>query len=233
MKRLLSAFGMFVLYVCFGALLGQGAVVGYLWSTGFLSPDKLREIDAVMRDFTPADVKAAAKAKAEAPTPTLADVARARALAQRDMELREQSLRQRADQLQLEQTKLIEQQAQYAAQRKQFEQELAQMREATSSEHVENARQTIESMKPRQAKEQLLRMVDSGDVDEAVAMLSAMPLARRAKLVGEFKTEDESRQLADLLRRIREGEPELKQIDAAAAKVGPGTGPAPTLGANP
>lgn len=217
MSKLLNSLGGLILYLSLGTILAQCAAVGYLWSHGYLSPAKLAEIDAVLRDFTPAGAKAADEtSKAE---PSTEQIARARALAQRDIELREQALRQRAEQVKHERLKLAEEIARYNQMKSGFENQLAQLHNTTAEASAEQARQVIENLKPKQAKDQLLRMIDGGEMEPAVQMLAAMSPARRVKVCSEFKTDDEAKKLAEIVRRIREGEPDLKVIDAAKTQI--------------
>lgn len=223
MNRLLGSIGSLALYLSLGTVIAQCAALGYLWTTGYLSPLKLREIDAVMRDFRPPEARNVAKTGLAPVIPSSEEVARARALAQRDLELREQSLRHRAELVKAESAKLAEQIARYNQIKAGLERELAQLSAAATGDSAEQVRTTLENLKPRQAKDQLLRMINDDDVDAAVQLLGAMSVAKRAKVCSEFKTEEEAKQLADILKRIREGEPELKVIDAAKENMQAGS----------
>jgi hypothetical protein len=70
-------------------------------------------------------------------------------------------------------------------------------------------------MKPKQAKEQIQKMLAERELKQAVTLLSAMPIEKRTKIITEFKTEEESEQLAEMLRLIRAGEPEVTLVDEA------------------
>ena len=82
-------------------------------------------------------------------------------------------------------------------------------------------------MKPRQAKEQIVLMMDAGSLKDVVALISAMAPAKRSKLLAEFKTPDENERLAKILKLIRTGEPELTLIDDAKTKLQPVPNQAP------
>ena len=58
---------------------------------------------------------------------------------------------------------------------------------------------------------------------QAVALLAGMPIEKRAKIVTEFKNEKESDELAEMLRMIRAGEPEVTVIDEAAKQMKQGS----------
>ena len=62
-----------------------------------------------------------------------------------------------------------------------------------------------ENIKPKLAKELILKMIDADEKEEVVGIFASMPIPKQAKIVSEFKTEDEQKKLDDILRRIREG----------------------------
>jgi hypothetical protein len=64
-------------------------------------------------------------------------------------------------------------------------------------------------------------MVDAGSMREVVALLSAMVPSKRSKVIAEFKTPEEEEKLAELLKIIREGDPELSLIDDAKRQLEP------------
>jgi hypothetical protein len=78
-------------------------------------------------------------------------------------------------------------------------------------------------MKPKQAKEQIERMLVDGEMKQAVVLLSSMPIEKRAKIVTEFKTDKESEELAEMLRLIRAGEPDVTLIDETKDNLRAGT----------
>ena len=67
----------------------------------------------------------------------------------------------------------------------------------------------IGSAKPKQAKEQLVQMLDNDELDIVVALLAALPDTKRSKIIAEFKTPNEAEQLGQILRRMREGYPDV------------------------
>ena len=70
---------------------------------------------------------------------------------------------------------------------------------------------TLEAIAPKQAKEQLLRMLAEAKtpadqpMEDVLRILKAMPLDKRKKILAEFKTPEEIEKLADVLREIRLG----------------------------
>jgi len=207
-----------------GTVLAQVVALGYCWSQGWLESSRLERWMAVAegkaRIVLPSEEK-----KEEAPDRSqavaLVDVARARAIKSRDFELREQSLQNQVEEFQLEQTKLADERSRYTQVKTAFEKQLNELRAASLSNDAETTRLIIENMKPKQAKEQIVHMMDEGSMKDVVALISAMAPAKRSKLLAEFKTPDESDRLARILKLIRTGEPELTLIDEARTQLQP------------
>ena len=83
---------------------------------------------------------------------------------------------------------------------------------ATESAEAELQR-TIEAIDPKQAKAQILIMIDDDAMSAVVTVVKALPLDKRKKLIAQFKTEEEIEKLADILRQIRLGNPEVPLIN--------------------
>ena len=81
------------------------------------------------------------------------------------------------------------------------------MREGSVASGKDEVRNTLENLKPKQAKALILEMLNKKEIDDVVTLLSPMPDAKRAKIFGEFKTDEEMEQLSEVLRRIRIGSP--------------------------
>ncbi|MCH2145831.1 MAG: hypothetical protein MK082_11900 [Phycisphaerales bacterium] len=83
--------------------------------------------------------------------------------------------------------------------------------QAMQAEHVEKTGRDsflsvvklLESLPARQAKDQVLLMMASGDADEAVASLRAMRSGPRTEIIAAMKSEEEKKLASDLLERLR------------------------------
>jgi aminopeptidase N len=216
MGKLFGMLGALVAYVSIGTVLALGMGVGYLMLNGALTRERTAEIVAILQGFDRRAAQAAADADrdaAHASQASPADLARARALKNRDLELREQALRNYHEQVRSERVKLTQETDRYKQIKTAFDTELNTLRETAVATSQENARVILENIKPKQAKEQIVRMVQAGEMKSAVMLLSAMPVTKRAKVITEFKTDEESQLLAEMLKLIRQGEPEVTLID--------------------
>ena len=69
----------------------------------------------------------------------------------------------------------------------------------------EDVRLIWENIKPKLAKELILKMIDADEKEQVVVILSAMPINKQSKIVSEFKSEDEQKKLDEIMRLIRQG----------------------------
>jgi len=209
-KRLLR--GVLVLFVCFcvGTVIALGGMAGYVavhWSIG---RDKLVQMLAVARGIDLAAMtenRHAAPEAAPPEQPSFDRILEARALGLRSIELREQALRGGLEQLRFEQGKIEEQRTALRKIQQTFEENLLALKKEATDTGWEQNRSTLASIKPKQAKELLLQMLERKEIDDVVALLAPMPEGKRAKIVGEFKTPEETKKIDEVLRLIRRGEP--------------------------
>lgn len=216
--RLLTAATVIVAAVCVATVIAAALAFGYLRSRGKLDQKTIQKLIAVANgvEITPAHTKRASVGDETAPEQaSLEDVARERALKSRDIELREQALNDNVTMVKTEYAKLVDEKDRYERIKAAFRAQLDELREGTLAENRETARLIIENMKPRQAKEQILRMVKNGETKDVIKILSLMPTTKRKNIVTEFKTEEESQTLAEILKQIREGVPETDLVDEA------------------
>lgn len=147
------------------------------------------------------------------------EILEARALRWRQLELREQTIEDRATEVQRLQRKLQEDVTIYQQARQQFEQRLNDWENGEKAQALEATIALLGRMKPKQAKEQLLEMLKSHEMDAVLTLLKGLPVDKQSKIVAEFKDPEEVRLLADILRRLREGQPEVGLADETRARL--------------
>jgi hypothetical protein len=226
MNKLFNALSATIIYLLVGQALAAVVLVGVVALKGGLTHDKLRQMIAVMQGVDLLVLREGVeeqRAKGQSEQISLADVAEARARKSRDLELREQELRNQMARAASMQRVVTDDTEKYQRMTADFEARLKMLREGTIAQSLDNARQLLENVKPKQAKEQIQKMLDGGEMKQAVALLAGMPIEKRAKIVTEFKNEKESEELAEMLRMIRAGEPEVTVIDEAAKQMKQGS----------
>jgi hypothetical protein len=92
-----------------------------------------------------------------------------------------------------------------------FDERLARLQTAATEISLLEVQRTLEAIQPKQAKEQIMKMLQEPQsnvddpMEDIVRILKAMPLDKRRKILGEFRTPEEVEKLADILRVIRLG----------------------------
>jgi hypothetical protein len=204
---MVSALGALIAYFCVGTILAQVIIAGYAASQGYLDKQKMSDMLAVARGATlasAADRTADAKAK-PAQMMSIEEIDQRRTTMTRHLELREQSVQNALAMIASEREKLLKE-------RQTFDMlvtDFRKLKETTESQQLakgqEDTRAILENLKPKQAKDLILRMIAADEKEEVVAMLSAMPISKQVKIIGEFKLEDEQRKIDDILRLLRQG----------------------------
>jgi hypothetical protein len=212
---------MFV-YACVATLVAQLVAVGYLTASGKLDNHRVDQILLATRG----EIQPKAQSHEVTPQndvdqeqPSYEDREQARQLQSRQLEMREQALKSGLERIRFEQHNLTRDKDRYDALQGAFDQRLEALRSKALSTGRENVRTIWENIKPKQAKEQILQMIDKQEMNEAVTIFVAMPIAKRAKIVSEFKTPDELEKLDEMLRLIRQGVPEVNLIDKTRSQI--------------
>jgi hypothetical protein len=209
-------------YACVATLLAQLVAVGYLCASGQLNGERLDQILSAARgqiqpltqphDATP-------QVEVDQEQPSYEDRERTRQLQSRQMEMREQALKSGLERIRFEQHNLTRDKERHDSLQGAFNQQLETLRSKALTAGRDNVRTIWENIKPKQAKEQMLEMIDKQEMNEVVTILVAMPIAKRAKIVSEFKTADELQKLDEMLRLIRQGVPEVNLIDKTRSQI--------------
>ncbi len=194
--------------LCVATVIAALILTTYYARSWQLNREKLLEMLAVARgEERPAAGPPGGPAETAPEQLSYGQVLEARALKARDIDLREQALRGGVQQLQAEQRKLAKEKNRLQQARQGFQQELATLQKGAVSAGVEDARRTLETIDPKQAKDLLTQMLEKSEMDAVVMLLEGMTESRRAKIVAEFSTPDEMQQVGEVLRRIRRGLP--------------------------
>ncbi len=154
----------------------------------------------------------------ESEQPSYAQLQEAWALKTRDQELREQALRGEVDRMQRDRSSVSEDKKRLEQLYKTIVDTLDDRDKGEKAKGREENIAILESLKPKQAKELLAKMIERKEMDDVVVILSAMPESKRAKIIAEFKS-PETDQIDDILRRIREGLPKTRAIEDMKKKV--------------
>jgi hypothetical protein len=223
--------GSLLLYFALATVIAEAMILGYCWSKWRLDRNKLLQIAAVAQGVDLVGLKAEPKpAQDDAPgeQPSYQQIVQARALKLRNLELREQSLKNGVDQLLAEQLAFADDKTRLQKQRREYESQLAVLAKDSESAGVEQTRGILAKLAPKQAKELLLGMLKKNELPSVVTLLSDMSDSSRAKILKEFKTPEETEKLDEVLRQIRLGMPQSAIARKAQDQLKPETPPKPS-----
>jgi len=223
--------GLFGVLVCFSlaTLIAEVLVVGYLVFHWRIDAERFAAMIAAAQGVEPSGTSAAAPPEPDIPSTeqvSYEQILEARARKDKNLQLRELALANALAQLRTEQRTLADALKRYQDQRRDYEAKLdatAKGAQATGRAEVSSLLQAI---KPKQAKEILLKMLEDKETEEVVLLLGGMPDAKRAKILGEFKTPEETKKIDQVLRLIRQGVPGA-QIAGQAKQQLPQPNPPP------
>jgi hypothetical protein len=204
MGKLLGMFGAVMVYFCIASVITLALLLVYAKSQGFLQPDKVATMLAVARGEALPNATGNAAAAPEKPkNATYEELEQFRQLRERNLELREQALRNQRDLLASERLKLQSAIEQFSDDKQEYAKNLEDNQDKAIKQGRDNIRQLWETVKPKLAKELMLTMIDKGELREVAAIMRDMTIAKQAKIVAEFKTDPEQAKLDDLLRLLR------------------------------
>jgi hypothetical protein len=208
-RWLKTAVGLFACF-CVATLLAEAIILAYFGLSWQLDREKVIQMLAIAQgiDLFAAQEEARADEEEIPPEePSYQDWLDRRATMFRDLELREQALAGAVAQLQLEQNQLAADRETFQRSREAFETQLATLQAEAQDEGMETLISILESIKPSQAKGQILEMLDNDEIEKVVVLFNGMTSSKRAKIIGEFESDAETEKVSEILHRIGEGEP--------------------------
>lgn len=225
MTRLLRMLAGAVVYFCVATLLAQAVGFGVLWWRGSLNQDNGYRLLALLQGV---DVDAIRdelernRQPQDDPQVSFEAITKARLAKSLTLNLREQAISAGL-------SDLLALQAEVRTERQRldgivagFEQRLTRMEQEAADTALQEVQRTLETIQPGQAKEQILLILDEdgeNSMNDVVAMIRAMPLDKRKKIFGEFKSKVEVDKMHDILQQLREGEPEISLIRDAQQQL--------------
>lgn len=221
MGKIISLVTTLVLYLCFATIIAQTIMFGWLATSWQIDRGKVVRMVAVLRgDPLPSstdDDDATADTATEQVSYT--EIIDARAVKMRQLELREQALRNGLDQLHFEHGKLVADRKRYKTLRETFDKEMLAIEQRATEEGMATNRAELEALKPKQTKEFFVDMLQNDEIGDVVILLAGMPTSKFAKITAEFKTPGEIEQIAEVLRRIRNATPTTELVANARKQL--------------
>lgn len=225
--KIAGLLGSMLVWFCVGTVLAQGALLGVLWSKGFLSKQRVL---AALAAWQGLEVHAAGEPGEKTPDdereePSYDEVIRRRAMVSLDLDLRESAIDKSLGDLRNVETQIKTESERLDGWKKSFDDRLATLQTTTTDAALQELQRTLEAISPKQAKEQILHMLDSPanrhdkPMRDVVSVVKAMPLDKRKKIFAEFKSPEEVEKLGAILQEIRLGTPDSDLIRDARGQL--------------
>jgi hypothetical protein len=190
---------------------------GYFATRGTLNGDTVTKVVALVNgiDITGEKLRQVLSKSEQQEQPNFEEVLRQRILAGTEMELRLRSQQAYENELtgMLENLKASE--ARFDLRREAFERKLEDVQRDAQDAGIKELQRTLQSLPVDQAKVQLLKFYDAGQIDDVVNIIQGIPLDIRKDIMAEFVEPEEAEKLHDVLRRIGDGQPLSSFIDEA------------------
>jgi hypothetical protein len=219
--KILEWFGAAVVAMCVASVISLGVLGGMMCMKGALSGDRFLSILAAVYGIPVEAAKQTDSAKADPnpEQPSLEAVIERRALASLDLDLRESALDKSLQDLRNLESQIKTERGRLDLWKQSFDNRIAQLESGRSDQAIVELQQTIEALQPKQAKDQILeilntppRSAEDQPLHDVVNLLKNMPLDKRKKILAEFKLPEETQKLAEILREIRLGMPESELL---------------------
>ena len=218
MKAAANWLGTLFVALCVGTVLSLAVLVGMLWWKGALTDDRWLGMLAALQGIEPTKTAAVAEDPAADEQPSLVQLMEKRLGASLDLELRETAIDKSLGDLRLLESQIKTENERLDKWKQSFDIRLAKLESQTTDEALLQLQRMLEVMSPRQAKDQILRMLketsntDDDPMRDVVTILKTMPSDKQKKILAEFKLEPEEEQLAEVLRQVRLGSPDADLI---------------------
>jgi hypothetical protein len=215
MKIALEWLASLFLALCVGTVLSLAVIGGMLWWKGVFQDERWLAMLAALHGIQPAAVVAPQPDPVDDEQPSYEQITEQRLAASLDLELRETSIDKTLGELRNLETQIRTEREWLDRWKLSFDQRLATLETKATEESLLQLQRTMESMNPKQAKDQIMRMLEASStraeddpLRDVVTILKTMPADKQRKIIGEFKLEDEQERLAEILRQIRLGTPD-------------------------
>jgi hypothetical protein len=201
MKKLTQAF----LWTCTALLLGQFCILGIAAAKGHLSGDTLTYIVATLSgiDIKSQHIGDAIRDAKATPVPTAQEILQARINAALDSDSKMASLNRLEREL-FEKSRLLDQEKVRLAELVAEHKRDVEARQASQeTESLQKVSELIQALDPAEAKVQLAKMLERGNKEDVISILTGFDADKQRKVLAEF-TEDKDREdLAKILEEIR------------------------------
>jgi len=228
MKRIFSMLGVALMYFCVATVIAAFAGVAMLYQKGAFSDERVFNMWAALHGIPIPSSDDIVDADTGEPSehPSYDDVVNKRTLAALDLDLRENTLDKSLGELRTIEAKVRTERDRFDKLVRSFDQKIKNLESSATDAAVLETQQTLEALPPKQAKQQLLKLLKEAPspgienpTAAVVSLVKAMQIDKRRKILAEFKDPDEEEKLAEILKEILRGEPDVPLLQQAREEL--------------
>ena len=210
-EKLMRGLGVVVLYGAASVLLALAMLGVYLWHAWDMNRDKLMKMVAVAQGFDvfqmQEDIKDAAIA--EQMSITRAEVLHERAMQDRNTELQGKAANEVLAQIESEKAQVAQMKREIEEKQAAFDALQKKLREEAESKGIADLTTYLEMADPELAKFYLSDMIEKAEYNRVIWVLRGMETKKLKGIINVFEADTEKSDMAKVLRRIGNGEPEV------------------------
>jgi hypothetical protein len=218
MGKIINLLISIVAFFCVATVITLALILGYLWHTELLNDEKVFRIFALLHEV---DLQKIAQSQVErsnevpAEEPSINDVLHHQQVQDRNYEVKLLALQRGKQDYYHRFQELQKETERYDRLARDWQSRLKQETELRNEENIATVVSQLEQVPPEIGKEELLRWINKGRMDDAIVLMSKMSETKLGKILKTFETDAELDTLHEIHERIIGGGGEAEQLQKA------------------
>jgi hypothetical protein len=224
--KLLGMLTMLIAAVCVATVISAAVLVFYYAQSWKVTKERAGQAMAILQGTSPEALlpPAPPKKQGDSEQPGYEKLLAEHDLNRLDLDQRERMLRTNIRQFQDQFDQIAVERKRVQAVSDDLQTKLDEMKNSANDAGMATVQDTMEKLKPKQAKELIVQRLDKGEIDVVARMLANMSDGKRAKIIAEFKSTEDMEKIGAVLNRIRQGQPAAGLADETDKKLQPPKG---------
>ncbi len=226
MKNIVGMLTQLMLYSCVATVIAAAVGVAMLFQKGAFSDDRVLHMWAALHGISVPGESVSVGEPASQDMPSYEEILNRRALAALDLDLRENTLDKSLREMRVIEATVRTEQDRFDKLVQSFDGEIKRLEANATDAAVLETQVTLEALPPKQAKQQLLKLLEEppspgieNPMEAVVSLVKAMPIDKRKKILSEFKSPEEEGKLGEILREFLRGSPDVPLLREAREEL--------------
>jgi hypothetical protein len=218
MGKIINLVFTLVAYFCVASVISLALILGHMWHTDRLNDEKVYRIFALLHDVALQQIaQSQQKRSDEVPPeePSSTGVLHHQQVQDRNFEVKLLALQRGKQDYDHRYQELKKEIDRYNRLAQDWQSRLKQETELKNQENVAKVVSQLEQVRPEVGKEELLRWINEGRMDDAIVLMSKMSESKLGKILRTFETDTELDTLHEVHERIIGGSSDTEQLQKA------------------